>query len=56
MRCGRRSLALILFADKAAFAHDISTNRDVSHDAIDGYKAVRGTALYDAPAGALSSS
>jgi Ca-activated chloride channel homolog len=41
-------LALILFSDRAVFAHDISTTRSWSLDAIDGYAAVGGTALYDA--------
>lgn len=40
-------LALILFGDKARFAHDLSTNRQWSFDAIDRYKAIGGTALYD---------
>jgi VWFA-related protein len=41
-------LALITFADRALFAHDISRNRQWSLDAIDQYKADGGTALYDA--------
>jgi VWFA-related protein len=41
-------LALITFADKALFAHDLSTVREWSYDAIDKYQALGGTALYDA--------
>jgi Ca-activated chloride channel homolog len=46
-------VALILFADKAVFAHDLTTNREFSHESIAGYKAVGGTALYDALSDAL---
>ncbi|HEX6211072.1 MAG TPA: VWA domain-containing protein [Methylomirabilota bacterium] len=41
-------LALILFADRALFAHDLTTNRKWSHEAIGDYVARGGTALYDA--------
>ncbi len=41
-------LGLVLFSDRALFAHDISTTRKWSLDAIDKYEAVGGTALYDA--------
>ena len=41
-------LGLILFSDRALFAHDISTTRAWSLDAIAGYQAAGGTALYDA--------
>lgn len=41
-------LAVITFADKARFAHDIATNRDWSLEAIAKYRAQGGTALYDA--------
>jgi VWFA-related protein len=41
-------LALVLFGDKAVFAHDLSRNRDFSHTAISEYRAIGGTALYDA--------
>jgi VWFA-related protein len=41
-------LALITFSDKALFAHDLSTVREWSYDAIDKYQALGGTALYDA--------
>ena len=47
------SLALVLFADRSVFAHDLSTNRQFSHDAIREYKAQGGTALYDAMSDAL---
>jgi Ca-activated chloride channel homolog len=42
------SLAVLLFSDQAVFAHDLSTKRDASHDAIKSYQAIGGTALYDA--------
>ena len=41
-------LALITFSDKALFAHDLTTVREWSFDAIDKYQALGGTALYDA--------
>jgi Ca-activated chloride channel homolog len=41
-------LALLLFSDRAQFAHDISTTREWSLSAIDKYQANGGTALYDA--------
>lgn len=41
-------LATVLFADKVVFAHDLSRNREFAYDAIAGYRAVGGTALYDA--------
>src|SRR5262245_47952759 len=41
-------LGLILFSDRALFAHDISTTRAWSLDAIAKYQAAGGTALYDA--------
>ena len=41
-------LALITFSDKVSFAHDLSTVREWSFDAIDKYQALGGTALYDA--------
>jgi VWFA-related protein len=44
----RDPLALITFSDKALFAHDLSTVREWSFDAIDKYQALGGTALYDA--------
>jgi Ca-activated chloride channel homolog len=41
-------LATVLFADRVVFAHDLSRNRDFAYEAIAGYQAVGGTALYDA--------
>jgi VWFA-related protein len=41
-------LAVVLFADHSVFVQDLSTNRKSSFDAIDGYLAAGGTALYDA--------
>ena len=41
-------LALVLFADRAIFAHDLSENRDFATEALDDYRALGGTALYDA--------
>jgi Ca-activated chloride channel family protein len=42
------ALSVLLFADKAVFAHELSTNRTLSLDAIDKYVASGGTALNDA--------
>ena len=39
---------MILFSDRAVFAHDLTRNRNWSLQAIDQYKARGGTALYDA--------
>lgn len=47
-------LAMILFSDKSLFAHDLSTTRAWSLEAIDQYKASGGTALYDAVYDALA--
>jgi Ca-activated chloride channel family protein len=47
------ALAVMMFADRAAFVHDLSTTRDQSLDAISAYKADGGTALYDALDSAL---
>ena len=49
----RDKMALLLFADRATFAHDLSTNRDFSREAIKEYRANGGTALYDALAESL---
>jgi Ca-activated chloride channel family protein len=46
-------LATMLFADKAFFAHDLSTNRSWALEAIDQYQANGGTALNDAVFNAL---
>ena len=48
------SLALMTFADRASFAHDLTTRRDWSLEAVDKYVASGGTALYDAVYDALS--
>lgn len=48
------SLALILFSDRSLFAHDLTTRRDWSVEAIDRYQANGGTALYDAVYDSLS--
>lgn len=42
------SLGMILFADRAVFAHDLTKNRSHSFQAIDRYRPTGGTALYDA--------
>ena len=47
-------LAVMLFADSAEFTHDLSTNRDATHEAIGSYKTAGGTALYDALTESLS--
>ena len=44
----------MMFADKAGFAHDLTTRRDWSLEAVDKYVANGGTALYDAVYDALS--
>jgi Ca-activated chloride channel homolog len=46
-------LALMTFADRIWFAHDLTTERAWALDAIDQYTVKGGTALYDAVAGAL---
>jgi Ca-activated chloride channel family protein len=46
-------LALVLFADRSAFAHDLGTAREKTHAAIAQYEAKGGTALYDALADSL---
>lgn len=48
------SLALVLFADRSLFAHDLTRNRAHALEAIDGYVARGGTALYDALGDALA--
>jgi VWFA-related protein len=42
------ALAVALFSDTVSFAHDLSTNRQASLDAIGKYQALGGTALFDA--------
>ncbi len=46
-------LAVMLFADKAEFEHDITGIREWTYEAIDQYQANGGTALYDALFGGL---
>ena len=41
------SLAVLTFADRPLFAHDLTTTREWSLDAIDEYTPIGGTALYD---------
>lgn len=47
------SLAVMSFADEVRFAHDLTTNRTASLEAIDRYQTAGGTALYDALAESL---
>jgi len=47
-------LAVALFSDSVTFAHDLSTDRKATWEAIDGYKVSGGTALYDAVSDALA--
>jgi Ca-activated chloride channel homolog len=47
-------LSLLFFSDGVLVAHDFGTNRQTSIDAINAYKPVGGTALYDALGGALT--
>lgn len=47
------NLALVLFADRPVFAHDLSTNRLFASEALAGYTANGGTALYDAMSDSL---
>jgi len=47
-------LSLLFFSDGVLVAHDLGTNRQTSIDAINGYRPVGGTALYDALAGAFT--
>lgn len=42
------SLGVMTFADKPAFVHDLSTDREGALAAIDKYQTIGGTALYDA--------
>ena len=41
------SLAVLTFADRPVFAHDLTTTREWSLEAIDEYTPIGGTALYD---------
>jgi VWFA-related protein len=42
------SMGMLIFADKVDVVHAITTNRSNSYEALAGYKAEGGTALYDA--------
>ena len=41
-------LGVMVFSDKVAMSHDLSTHRELSEEAIQAYEANGGTALYDA--------
>ena len=41
-------LGVMMFADKVALAHDLTTRRDLSEEAVQAYETNGGTALYDA--------
>lgn len=41
-------LGVMVFADSVEISHDLSTKRELSHDAVEGYETRGGTALYDA--------
>ena len=41
-------LGVMVFADAVETSHDLSTKRELSHEAIEGYETRGGTALYDA--------
>ena len=41
-------LGVMTFADKVALAHDLSTKRELSEEAVQAYETNGGTALYDA--------
>jgi VWFA-related protein len=47
------ALAVVLFSDTVSFAHDLTTKRDLSHDAIQKYEVRGGTALFDAVSNSL---
>ncbi len=48
------SLAVLTFADDPVFAHDLTTTREWSLEAIDEYTPSGGTALYDTVVDALA--
>ena len=48
------ALAVLTFADRPVFAHDLTTTREWSLDAIDSYTPIGGTALYDAVVDSLA--
>jgi VWFA-related protein len=41
-------LGVMVFSDKVALSHDLSTKRELSEEAVQAYEANGGTALYDA--------
>jgi Ca-activated chloride channel family protein len=41
-------LSILMFSDHSQFAHDLGTDRQLSHTAIAAYQPTGGTALYDA--------
>lgn len=41
-------LGVMMFADKVALAHDLTTKRELSEEAVQAYETNGGTALYDA--------
>ena len=41
-------LGVMMFADKVALAHDLTTRRELSEEAVQAYETNGGTALYDA--------
>lgn len=41
-------LGVLVFSDAVEVSHDLSTKRELSHDAVEGYETHGGTALYDA--------
>ena len=47
-------LSVAMFSDAVTFAHDLSTDRKATWEAIDGYTVSGGTALYDAVSAALT--
>jgi len=48
------ALALVMFSDHSVLVHDLTTKREDTMAAINGYKAIGGTALYDGLSDAFS--
>jgi VWFA-related protein len=48
------ALGVLVFADDVQIAHDLTTKRDISHEAVDAYQTKGGTALYDGVAEAVT--
>ena len=44
----------LVFADAVEVSHDLSTKRELSHEAVEAYSTAGGTALYDALADAVA--